>query len=87
MQIDTCYQGGEFIIDIVITEEYPFKPPKVNLLFCYFNYFCFSFLIFFLFPLHFYLFIILIILRIALLLNSVIIFFYFILYYFTLDEI
>ena len=31
-QIDTCYQGGEFIIDIVITEEYPFKPPKVRLI-------------------------------------------------------
>ena len=28
-QIDTCYTGGEFIIDIIIIDDYPFKPPKV----------------------------------------------------------
>ena len=27
---DTCYEGGTFIIDIVIPNEYPFKPPKVS---------------------------------------------------------
>ena len=28
--IDTCYQGGTFIIDIVIPDDYPFKPPKMK---------------------------------------------------------
>jgi ubiquitin-conjugating enzyme (huntingtin interacting protein 2) len=28
--MDTCYQGGEFIIDIVIPDDYPFKPPKMK---------------------------------------------------------
>ena len=27
---DTCYEGGTFLIDIVIPNEYPFKPPKVS---------------------------------------------------------
>jgi len=27
---DTCYEGGTFIIDIVIPTEYPFKPPKMK---------------------------------------------------------
>lgn len=29
-QIDTCYESGIFVIDIIITEEYPFKPPKMK---------------------------------------------------------
>lgn len=29
-QFDTCYEGGIFVIDIVITDEYPFKPPKMK---------------------------------------------------------
>jgi ubiquitin-conjugating enzyme (huntingtin interacting protein 2) len=29
---DTCYEGGEFVIDIVIPEEYPFAPPKMKFL-------------------------------------------------------
>jgi ubiquitin-conjugating enzyme (huntingtin interacting protein 2) len=28
--MDTVYEGGTFFIDIVITEEYPFKPPKMK---------------------------------------------------------
>jgi len=27
---DTCYEGGTFLIDIVIPNEYPFKPPKMK---------------------------------------------------------
>ena len=27
---DTCYQGGIFIIDIIIPQDYPFKPPKMK---------------------------------------------------------
>ena len=27
---DTPYEGGEYTIDIVIPEDYPFKPPKVK---------------------------------------------------------
>ena len=27
---DTCYQGGIFDVDIVIPNEYPFKPPKMK---------------------------------------------------------
>ena len=30
MQKDTCYEGGEFIVDIVIPQDYPFKPPKMK---------------------------------------------------------
>ena len=29
-QIDTVYENGEYIIDIVIGDDYPFKPPKVT---------------------------------------------------------
>ena len=29
LQEDTCYEGGIFNIDIVLTNEYPYKPPKV----------------------------------------------------------
>lgn len=28
--MDTVYEGGVFTIDIVITEDYPFKPPKMK---------------------------------------------------------
>ncbi len=28
--IDTVYEKGVFVIDIVITDEYPFKPPKMK---------------------------------------------------------
>ena len=28
--IDTCYEGGIFDIDIIIPNEYPFKPPKMK---------------------------------------------------------
>ena len=28
--IDTCYQGGIFDVDIVIPNDYPFKPPKMK---------------------------------------------------------
>ena len=28
--IDTCYQGGIFDVDIIIPDEYPFKPPKMK---------------------------------------------------------
>ena len=28
--IDTCYAGGVFEIDIVIPNDYPFKPPKMK---------------------------------------------------------
>ena len=28
--IDTCYQGGIFIIDIIIPNEYPLMPPKMK---------------------------------------------------------
>lgn len=27
---DTPYAGGQFILDIVIPDEYPFKPPKMK---------------------------------------------------------
>ena len=28
--IDTCYQGGIFDVDIMIPDDYPFKPPKMK---------------------------------------------------------
>ena len=28
--IDTCYQGGIFDVDIIIPNDYPFKPPKMK---------------------------------------------------------
>ena len=28
--IDTCYQSGIFDVDIIIPNEYPFKPPKMK---------------------------------------------------------
>ena len=28
--IDTCYAGGTFDVDIVIPDDYPFKPPKMK---------------------------------------------------------
>ena len=28
--IDTCYAGGIFDVDIVIPDDYPFKPPKMK---------------------------------------------------------
>ena len=28
--IDTCYTGGVFDVDIVIPDDYPFKPPKMK---------------------------------------------------------
>ena len=28
--IDTCYAGGTFIVDIIIPDDYPFKPPKMK---------------------------------------------------------
>lgn len=28
--IKTSYEGGVFVVDIVITDEYPFKPPKMK---------------------------------------------------------
>ena len=28
--IDICYEGGIFIIDIIIPDDYPFKPPKMK---------------------------------------------------------
>ena len=28
--IDTCYAGGIFDVDIIIPNEYPFKPPKMK---------------------------------------------------------
>jgi ubiquitin-protein ligase len=31
-QKDTCYEGGTFIVDIEIPQDYPFKPPKVSTL-------------------------------------------------------
>jgi len=27
---DTCYEGGTFLVDIEIPQEYPFKPPKMK---------------------------------------------------------
>jgi ubiquitin-conjugating enzyme (huntingtin interacting protein 2) len=30
---DTCYEGGEFVVDIQIPEKYPFEPPKMKVLF------------------------------------------------------
>lgn len=29
-QEGTCYEGGTFIIDIEIGNEYPYKPPKMK---------------------------------------------------------
>jgi ubiquitin-protein ligase len=29
-QIDTAYEGGTFIVDIQIPDEYPFRPPKMK---------------------------------------------------------
>ena len=26
----TCYEGGEFVIDIQIPDKYPFEPPKMK---------------------------------------------------------
>ena len=28
-QMDTIYEGREYTIDIIIGDDYPFKPPKV----------------------------------------------------------
>ena len=28
--IDTCYAGGVFDVDIIIPDDYPFKPPKMK---------------------------------------------------------
>ena len=28
--IDTCYQGGIFDVDIIMPDDYPFKPPKMK---------------------------------------------------------
>ncbi len=28
--IDTCYEGGVFDVDIIIPDDYPFKPPKMK---------------------------------------------------------
>ena len=28
--IDTCYQGGIFDVDIIIPDDYPFKPPEMK---------------------------------------------------------
>ena len=27
---ETCYEGGTFVVDIKIPDEYPFKPPKMK---------------------------------------------------------
>lgn len=28
----TCYEGGTFVVDIVIPDQYPFQPPKMKFL-------------------------------------------------------
>jgi ubiquitin-conjugating enzyme (huntingtin interacting protein 2) len=29
---ETCYEGGEFVIDIQIPDKYPFEPPKMKVI-------------------------------------------------------
>ena len=28
--MDTPYEGGKFLVDIIIPPDYPFKPPKMK---------------------------------------------------------
>ena len=28
--IDSCYEGGQFVVDIKIPDQYPFQPPKMK---------------------------------------------------------